>query len=192
MNKKFVNSSSQKFVCHVLSLVATLPFCDVWTSFIKLLLCWNFVYFIYLFIHSFIYFNIVFMYYLFNVCMYVCMYLLFRATPVAYGSSRLGLESEPQLLAYATATAMQVSSHVWGIHHSSGQCWFPHPQSEARDWTCILMDTSWIPLGCATMGNPEILCFLNKSLPFSCILWVFIIPKINDWIKCLTHWPQFF
>ena len=33
-------------------------------------------------------------------------FLLFRAAPVAYGSSQaLGVDLEPQLLAYATATA---------------------------------------------------------------------------------------
>ena len=34
---------------------------------------------------------------------------------------RLGVESELQLLAYTTATAMQDPSHVWDLHHSSQQ-----------------------------------------------------------------------
>ena len=33
---------------------------------------------------------------------------MFKATPVAYGSPRLVVESELQLLAYATATAKQI------------------------------------------------------------------------------------
>ena len=36
---------------------------------------------------------------------------------------RLGVESELQLLAYATATAMQDPSHVCDLHHSSQQHW---------------------------------------------------------------------
>ena len=39
-------------------------------------------------------------------------FFFFRAAPVAYGSSQLGVESELQLLAYATATATQDPSHV--------------------------------------------------------------------------------
>ena len=55
---------------------------------------------------------------------------------------RLGVKLELQLLAYATATAMQDPSCVCDIHHSSQQCWIPDPLSEARDGTHILMDTS--------------------------------------------------
>ena len=36
------------------------------------------------------------------------------------------------------------SNHVCDLHHSSGQCQIPNPLSEARDWTCTLMDTSWV------------------------------------------------
>ena len=50
--------------------------------------------------------------------LFVC-FLLFRATPVAYGSSRPGVESELLLLAYATATAMWDPSQVCDLHHSN-------------------------------------------------------------------------
>ena len=81
---------------------------------------------------------------------------LFRATPMAYGSShRLGVESEIQLLAYATATATRDPSHVCDLHHSSGQHQIPHPLSEARDRTHILMDPSRIHLCCTTTGTPN-------------------------------------
>ena len=45
---------------------------------------------------------------------------------------RLGVELEPQLPAYTTATAMPDPSLVI------------NPLSEARDQTCILMDTGWV------------------------------------------------
>ena len=48
---------------------------------------------------------------------------------------RLGVESEPQLLAYATATAKQDPSHVCDLPCSSGQCWIPDPLRKARDQT---------------------------------------------------------
>ena len=48
---------------------------------------------------------------------------------------RLGVESEPQLLAYATATATPDPSHVCNLHHSSWQQWILTSLSEARDQT---------------------------------------------------------
>ena len=55
---------------------------------------------------------------------------------------RLGVESEMHLPAYATAT--QDLSHICDLHYSSGQLWILNPLNEARDRTCILMDTSWV------------------------------------------------
>ena len=55
---------------------------------------------------------------------------------------RLGVESALQLPAYATATALQDPNCICDLHHSSQQRWIPNPLSEARDQTCILIDTS--------------------------------------------------
>ena len=66
---------------------------------------------------------------------------MFRATPAAYGSPRLGVKSELLLPAYATATAMWDMNHRCDLHHSSQQCWILNQLSEARDQTHILMDT---------------------------------------------------
>ena len=55
---------------------------------------------------------------------------------------RLGVESELQLPAYATATATWDLSRICVLHYSSPQHWIPNPLSEARDQTCIFMDTS--------------------------------------------------
>ena len=52
---------------------------------------------------------------------------------------RLAVESELQLSAYTTATAMQDPSHVCGLQHSSQQCWILSPLMEARDQIRILM-----------------------------------------------------
>ena len=57
---------------------------------------------------------------------------------------RLGVESELQLLAYTTATAMPDLIHVYELHHSSWQGRILNPLSEARDQTCVLMDTSQV------------------------------------------------
>ena len=45
--------------------------------------------------------------------------------------SRLGVESEPGLPAYATAVAMQDQSHVGNLHHSLQQHQILNPLSEA-------------------------------------------------------------
>ena len=46
---------------------------------------------------------------------------------------RLGVESELQLPAYATAIATPDPSHICNLHHSSRQCQILNPLSEARD-----------------------------------------------------------
>jgi len=55
---------------------------------------------------------------------------------------RLGVKSELQLPAYATATATWDPSPVCDLHHSSGQCQILNPPNKARDQTHILKDTS--------------------------------------------------
>ena len=67
---------------------------------------------------------------------------------------RLEVESELQLPATATATAMQDPSRVADLHHSSRQCWIPDPLgSEAREQTHILMVISRIHFHCAMTGT---------------------------------------
>ena len=68
---------------------------------------------------------------------------------------RLGVESELQLPAYTTATAMQDLSLVCDLHHSSQQHWILNPWSEARGRTRVLMDTSWICFCCVMIGTPK-------------------------------------
>ena len=55
---------------------------------------------------------------------------------------KLGVESELQLPAYTTATAMQDPSPICGLHHSSQQGQILNPLNGARDQTGILMDAS--------------------------------------------------
>ena len=71
-------------------------------------------------------------------------FFLFRATPLAYGSTRLGVRSELELPAYTTATAMPDRSCVCDLHYSLWQCWLLKALSEVRDQTCNLMDSSWV------------------------------------------------
>ena len=86
---------------------------------------------------------------------FLCFFvLLFRASPMLLMEvPRLGVESELQLSAYPTATAMQDPSRVYGPHHSSWQRQILDPLSEAGDRTRNLMVPSQIRFHCATMGT---------------------------------------
>ena len=66
------------------------------------------------------------------------------------------MERELQLLACATTTATPDPSRVWDPHHSSWQHRILNPRSEARDRTCILMDTSQIHFPGTTTGTPTV------------------------------------
>ena len=66
---------------------------------------------------------------------------------------RLGVELELSPLAYTTAIAMRDPSRIYDLHHSSQQHRILNPLSEAGDWTCILMDASWIHLA---VPQPEL------------------------------------
>ena len=80
---------------------------------------------------------------------------------------RLWVELELPLLAYPTTTAMQDPSRACGLHHSSRQCWIPNPLSEARDRTCILLDTCQVHYHWATTGTPSS-GLEDSSLPVQC------------------------
>ena len=59
--------------------------------------------------------------------------------------TKVGVNSELQLPASATATAIPDPSHLCNLHHSLWQCWILNPLSEARDRTYILMDAMLSP-----------------------------------------------
>ena len=67
---------------------------------------------------------------------------------------RLGVEAELQPPAYATDTAMWDPSHVFNLHHSSRQHRILNPMSEAKNWTCVFMDTSQVCYCWAMVGTP--------------------------------------
>ena len=67
-------------------------------------------------------------------------FLLFRATPTAYGIP--GVELELQLPADTSATATQDRSHICDLHHGSQQHQILNSLSKARGHTRVRMDTS--------------------------------------------------
>ena len=75
---------------------------------------------------------------------FFCLFFVFLGHLQHIEIPRLGVKLEPQLLAYATATAMPDPSHICDSYHSSWQCQILNSVREARDRTRILMDSSWV------------------------------------------------
>ena len=69
---------------------------------------------------------------------------LFRATPLHTEIPRLEAESELQLPASTTATAMLNPSQSCDPHHGSWQHWILNLLSRTRDQTHVLLDTSQV------------------------------------------------
>ena len=78
---------------------------------------------------------------------------LFLSLSLSLSLSLIG--SELQLPAYTTATTTGDPSHICKLHHSSRQyqIQIPDPPNKERDWTRILMDTSWIHFNWAMTGT---------------------------------------
>ena len=84
-------------------------------------------------------------------------FLLLHLEPMAV--TRLGVESELQLPAYATATATPGPNCLCNLHRSSLQHRIFNPPSEARDRAFILMDTSWLLNPLSHSGNSSMFVF---------------------------------
>ena len=82
-------------------------------------------------------------------------FLLFRAALTAYGGFQARGPLELQLPAYTRATATQDPSCTRDLHHSSQQHWILNTLSEARDRTCVRLDTSQFHNSLSTMGTPQ-------------------------------------
>ena len=120
------------------------------------------------------------------ICIYMCIYiaiyiLLFMATSWHMECSRLGVESELQLLAYTTATATQ---HPSNTTDSSQQCQILNLLNEARDWT----HTLWLLVGFVSAAPqwelPEDSIF-NGAFK---IYWQTRINNLSAKIICLCDW----
>ena len=93
---------------------------------------------------------------------FVVFFLLLRAAPVAHGSSqaRGRIRAVVAGLHHSHSSA---KSWAFDQNHSSQQCRILNPLSEARDWTCILMDTRWIYYHWAHNGNSTFNRSFDKS-----------------------------
>ena len=86
---------------------------------------------------------------------------------------RLGVKSELQLLAYATATAMPDLSCIY----DPGQPRNLNPLSDARNRTWILIDTCWVLNSLSHSGNS---CPFPSYISLGCFpIWGFLILFIH-------------
>ena len=90
---------------------------------------------------------------LFN-CVCLFFFFLFRAAPIAYGSSRVRGQIGTAATSLCHTHSNTGSTPHGHLYHRSWQRQILNPLSEARDWTCILIDTSWVCFCWATMGIP--------------------------------------
>jgi len=91
---------------------------------------------------------------------------------------RLGVESELQLPAYTTATAMLNLSHVCDLHHSLQLCQILNPLSKARDQTTF-------PLRQFQVLNP-----LSHSGNSMCLGLIFLFGRLWGGHKSCQKWDE--
>ena len=77
---------------------------------------------------------------------FIFIFCLFRATPMAYAGTQARGSIEAVATGLHHSLVMPDPSHIGNLRHSSWQLGILNPLSKARDRTCILMDTSQIPL----------------------------------------------
>ena len=83
--------------------------------------------------------------------LFVYLLLFFRAAPVAYGGSQArGWFGAVTTSLHHSHRNSGSDPPVFDLHHSLWQHRILNPPIEAKDWTCIIMDTSWILLHWAT------------------------------------------
>ena len=87
--------------------------------------------------------------------LFLFFFCLFRASPRFMEVPRLGVQSELQLLAYATATATRDSSCVCNLHHSSQAVLDPLTH---RARPRIKSTSSWIVGGWLLLSHKKFLC----------------------------------
>ena len=99
---------------------------------------------------------------------------------------RLGAKSELQLPAYSTATATTRPdpSHICDLYHSSRQCSILNLPSEARDGTCVFIDTNRIRYCWAMKGTPVMLSYHHVFTGAA----LFISFRASPWHSQCGYW----
>ena len=88
-------------------------------------------------------------------CLFACFLFIyfFVAAFMAYRSSQARVQVGAATEAYTTATATPDLSCICDLCCGLWQLQIINPLIEARDWTCILLDTSWVLNQLSHNGN---------------------------------------
>ena len=106
---------------------------------------------------------------------YLLIYLLFRAVPMAYGSSQdRGWIGAAAMSLYHSQSNEGSKTHLWPTPQLTAMP-DPDPLSEARDQTHILMDTSQICFYCATMENPGHLLLNTNKWKEILLIFIYVL-----------------
>ena len=105
---------------------------------------------------------------------FIYFFCLFRALPLAYGSSQARGQITGAAAGLPKATATPDPSCICNLHHISRQSRILDPLSETRDRTRNLIVSSQIHFCCATMGTP--------------IQWILIKPFTYQVLSCPVPW----
>ena len=101
---------------------------------------------------------------------FLALFFLFLEPHLPYTEiSRLGVESELQLLVCSTVTATRDLRLICDLHHSSQQCWILSPLSKTKHQTWILVDTTRVVYFWAAIGGPPF-SFFDEYLGSFCLI----------------------
>ena len=114
------------------------------------------------------------------------LFCCFKATPTALEVPRLGM-NQLQLLAYARATETWDPSHVCNLHHNSQQFQILNSLNKARDWACVLMDTSQVHNSLVHSGNSQNNQISKNDFPASSFSHRQLMTQPFHIILCLIH-----
>ena len=102
-----------------------------------------------------------------NTKRYAFFFFLFKAAPMAHGSSQARGQIRAAAEAYTTATAIPDLSHILDLLWSLQQCWILKPGSKAKDQTASSRTLCWVFLTqWATTGTPNKKVFLMNRFFF--------------------------
>ena len=120
-------------------------------------------------------------------------FCLFRAAPVAYGSSwARGLIGAVDASLQHSHSNMAAKLQLRPTPKVMAR-WILNPLSEARDWTHIVMDTSWFCYCRARMGNPWFMTdsiwknhyglFISKDKNCVRLSWFILFIFVSFWLR---------
>ena len=100
--------------------------------------------------------------------LFIYLFMLFRALPMAYGSSQAGGQIRAAAASLYHSQSNMGSSRICNLHHSTQQHQILNPLIKGRNWTHVLMDTSQVRYCWATTGTSAFIFWVMDINSFCC------------------------